>query len=37
MGDEGDEKGLPSARMVFASGLKACVLLTPFLLESSYE
>jgi hypothetical protein len=35
MGDEGDEKGLPSARMMFASGLKVCVSLTLFLLERS--
>jgi hypothetical protein len=35
MGDEVDEKGLPSARMMFASGLKVCVPFTPFLLESS--
>jgi hypothetical protein len=34
MGDEGDEKGLPSARMMFASGLKVSVPLTPDLLES---
>jgi hypothetical protein len=24
MGDEGDKKGLPSARMMLASGLKVC-------------
>jgi hypothetical protein len=35
MGDEGDEKGLSPARMFFASGLKVCVPLTHFLLDSS--
>jgi hypothetical protein len=35
MGDEGDEKGLPSERMIFTSSLKVCVPLIPFVLDRS--